>query len=199
MYCVLTSPRWTATAWASMIYNLPFMTLMPLYGRLGDGLGKRRLLLGGMVLFLIGTSIVFAAPNLAWFMTGRIIQGIGTSGFVPLSLAMIAQWFAPAERGKVMGTWNSIIPLSGLIFPYFGGLIAERKARALLASGGPSRLLNAGDWLRDAMRLFEAAEATRPAGNDDARLRWNACARTLNAYGGLEAADDDRAVPVMLE
>ena len=82
---------------------------------------------------------------------------------------------------------------------YFGGLIAERKARALLASGGPSRLLNAGDWLRDAMRLFEAAEATRPAGNDDARLRWNACARTLNAYGGLEAADDDRAVPVMLE
>jgi MFS family permease len=113
------------TAWASMIYNLPFMTLMPLYGRLGDGLGKRRLLLGGILIFLVGTALVFSAPTLAWFMTGRVIQGIGTAGFVPLSLAIIAQWFAPAQRGKVMGTWNSIIPLSGLIFPYFGGLLVD--------------------------------------------------------------------------
>jgi MFS family permease len=113
------------TAWASMIYNLPFMTLMPLYGRLGDGLGKRRLLLGGILIFLAGTALVVSAPSLPWFMVGRVIQGIGTAGFVPLSLAIIAQWFAPAERGKVMGTWNSIIPLSGLIFPYFGGLIVD--------------------------------------------------------------------------
>src|SRR5690606_25307335 len=103
-------------AWAAMIYNLPFMILMPLYGRLGDGLGKRRLLLIGMVIFLVGTLFVLFSPNLTWFMVGRVIQGIGTAGFVPLSLAIIAQWFAPAERGKMMGTWNSIIPLTGLIF-----------------------------------------------------------------------------------
>lgn len=112
-------------AWAAMIYNLPFMILMPLYGRLGDGLGKRRLLLIGMVIFLVGTLFVLFSPNLTWFMVGRVIQGIGTAGFVPLSLAIIAQWFAPAERGKMMGTWNSIIPLTGLIFPYFGGLIVD--------------------------------------------------------------------------
>ena len=82
---------------------------------------------------------------------------------------------------------------------YFGGLVAERRARALLASGGPSRLLNAGDWLRDAMRHYERAEAERPAGNDDARLRWNACARTLNAHGGLAQTDDEPVLPVMLE
>jgi MFS family permease len=112
-------------AWTSMIYTLPFMALMPLYGRLGDTLGKRRLLLAGMVIFLAGTGIVFTASTLAWFMAGRVIQGIGTAGFVPLSIAIIAQWFAPNERGKVMGAWNSIIPLSGLIFPYFGGLLVD--------------------------------------------------------------------------
>ncbi len=112
-------------AWAAMIYSLPFMTLMPLYGRLGDGLGKRRLLLIGMTIFLVGTVIVLFSTNLTGFMIGRVIQGIGTAGFVPLSLAIIAQWFAPAERGKVMGTWNSIIPLTGLLFPYFGGLIVD--------------------------------------------------------------------------
>jgi hypothetical protein len=82
---------------------------------------------------------------------------------------------------------------------YFGGLVAERRARALLTSGGPSRLLNAGDWLRDAMQHYERAESARPPGNDDARLRWNACARTLNAHGGLVQTDDERVLPVMLE
>lgn len=112
-------------AWASMIYSLPFMTLMPLYGRLGDGLGKRRLLLLGIIIFLIGTAVLLLAPTLTWYMIGRAIQGIGTAGFVPLSIALIAQWFAPNERGKVMGSWNSIIPLSGLVFPYFGGLLVD--------------------------------------------------------------------------
>ena len=112
-------------AWASMIYSLPFMTLMPLYGRLGDELGKRRLLLFGITVFLLGTAILLLAPTLTWYMIGRATQGIGTAGFVPLSIALIAQWFAPSERGKVMGTWNSIVPLSGLIFPYFGGLLVD--------------------------------------------------------------------------
>jgi len=114
-----------ATAWASMIYSLPFMTLMPLYGRLGDGLGKRRLLSIGILLFLLGTAVLLMAPSLTWYMIGRAIQGVGTAGFVPLSIAIIAQWFAPTERGKIMGTWNSIIPLSGLVFPYVGGLLVD--------------------------------------------------------------------------
>ncbi len=113
------------TAWASMIYSLPFMTLMPLYGRLGDELGKRRLLLFGIAVFLLGTGILLLAPSLTWYMIGRAIQGIGTAGFVPLSIALIAQWFPANERGKIMGSWNSIIPLSGLVFPYFGGLLVD--------------------------------------------------------------------------
>lgn len=112
-------------AWASMIYTLPFMTLMPLYGRLGDGLGKRRLLLAGMVVFLAGSLLVFVAPSLTWFMAGRVIQGIGSAGFVPLGIAIVAQWFAPNERGKLLGAWNSVIPLSGLVFPFFGGLLVD--------------------------------------------------------------------------
>lgn len=113
------------TAWASMIYSLPFMTLMPLYGRLGDELGKRRLLLFGIAVFLLGAGILLLAPSLTWYMIGRAIQGVGTAGFVPLSIALIAQWFPPGERGKIMGMWNSIVPLSGLVFPYFSGLLID--------------------------------------------------------------------------
>lgn len=112
-------------AWTSMAYSLPFMALMPLYGRLGDGLGKRRLILTGICIFLIGTVLVLGASSLPMYIVGRAIQGIGTAGFVPLSIAIIAQWFEPEERGKVMGAWNSIIPLVGLTVPFLGGLLVD--------------------------------------------------------------------------
>ncbi len=114
------------TAWASLGYSLPFMALMPLYGRLGDGLGKRRLLLLGTLIFLLGTLLVVTATSFPLFVLGRAVQGIGTAGFVPLSIAIIAQWFEPSERGKIMGAWNSIIPLVGLTVPYFGGLLVDQ-------------------------------------------------------------------------
>jgi hypothetical protein len=59
---------------------------------------------------------------------------------------------------------------------YYGGIIKERRARALVDSGPASAVR---DWLVEALRDFERAMSLRPTGNDDAVLRWNACARTL--------------------
>jgi tetratricopeptide (TPR) repeat protein len=82
---------------------------------------------------------------------------------------------------------------------YFAGLVAERRARALLVRTGPGRALPAGDLLREAMKAFERAEAVKPVDNDDALLRWNACARLFQRYPELEVVDEERATPVMLE
>lgn len=83
---------------------------------------------------------------------------------------------------------------------YYAGLVAERRARALVDRGGPAAALSAGDWLRAAMRAFEEAEALRPAANDDARLRWNACVRLIYRHPHLaEAREDEPAQPLMLE
>jgi hypothetical protein len=69
---------------------------------------------------------------------------------------------------------------------YYAGIICERKARAHLSQGPPGAGYDAYDWLREAMEHYEKAEALRAPGNDDARLRWNACARTIR---------DQRLVP----
>jgi hypothetical protein len=81
---------------------------------------------------------------------------------------------------------------------YYGGLVAERRARALLGPGG-GRLVTVGRWLREAMSAYERAEAIRPPDNDDARLRWNACARMFNEDPALSVTDDERSMPTMLE
>lgn len=82
---------------------------------------------------------------------------------------------------------------------YFAGLVAERRARALLGRTSPGRALSAGSFLREAMKQFERAETVKPADNDDALLRWNACARLFKRHPELAEVDEERTAPVMLE
>ncbi len=83
---------------------------------------------------------------------------------------------------------------------YYAGIIAERRARAQFHRGGPGAARPAADWLQEAMRAFEQAEALRPAGNDDALLRWNACARFAMRHPQLaEGRSAEVPEPMMLE
>ncbi|HEY65467.1 MAG TPA: MFS transporter [Caldilineae bacterium] len=112
-------------AWVVTVYTLPYVTLMPLYGRLGDGLGKRRLFLIGVVIFLVGTLICLMAHDLGLLMVGRAIQGIGAASVVPLSIAIISELFPASERGRALGTWNSVGPATGMVGPLLGGLLVD--------------------------------------------------------------------------
>jgi hypothetical protein len=62
---------------------------------------------------------------------------------------------------------------------YYSGIVRERQAKAQLYQGHPGSGFEAYEFLREAMAYYEKAEAIRPAENDDAILRWNACARII--------------------
>jgi hypothetical protein len=76
---------------------------------------------------------------------------------------------------------------------YYAGIICERRARAHLARGAPGAGRIAYSWFADAMQLFERSIVLRPPENDDAVLRWNACARTLDRHPGLHAEFEEAA------
>jgi len=78
---------------------------------------------------------------------------------------------------------------------YYGGICAERRAKAQFARHARGTY----DWLVEAMQSFERAEALRPPGNDDARLRWNACVRFLNKHQQLRPGSEERTEIEMLE
>lgn len=82
---------------------------------------------------------------------------------------------------------------------YFRGLIAERRARALLARGGAGSRAAAGEWVREAMARFAEAEPIRPPDDDSAILRWNACVRLIELHPELAAAPEEREEPLMSE
>lgn len=80
---------------------------------------------------------------------------------------------------------------------YYSGVIAERRGQALLAQGGMGSGAIVYESLREAMDWYEKAEAIRPAGNDDAILRWNTCARVLSGNSHLAPVSDDGYEPVL--
>ena len=81
---------------------------------------------------------------------------------------------------------------------YYGGIIRERVGKAVLQRDRYGAAATAADWLRDAMTFYERAEAHRPAQNDDALLRWNACARLLMRLPAA-APDVHEPEPLQLE
>ena len=82
---------------------------------------------------------------------------------------------------------------------YYGGIICERRATAQLSHGAPGSGVIAYHWLREAMGLYERAEAIRPPGNDDAVLRWNTCARMVMRNPHLVPTEERAEVFVTME
>jgi len=81
---------------------------------------------------------------------------------------------------------------------YYAGMVAERKAFSSLRRGGLAAGQVAYDWFVRAMGHFDAAAQIRPAGNDDAVLRWNTCARVMNSRPDVRPGHDDSG-PSLLE
>ena len=82
---------------------------------------------------------------------------------------------------------------------YYGGIICERWAGRLLQGGSPGLGPVAYEWLRRAMGLYELAEPLHPAGDDDAILRWNTCARIIERHPHARPAEAQPESPIELE
>jgi hypothetical protein len=75
---------------------------------------------------------------------------------------------------------------------YYSGIVAERRAKMKLRQNTPDCRFQAYDLFREAMVLFEKAEASRPTGNDDALLRWNTCARIVERNKLVPREEEER-------
>lgn len=88
-------------------YFLPFVALMPLWARLGDVLGRRRVFLFSLALYTIGSIVALAALSFSWLIIARIIQGLGNSANEPLAISIIGDLVAVERRGRALGIWGT--------------------------------------------------------------------------------------------
>lgn len=112
-------------SWVVAGYLLPLSALLLLGGAAGDRYGHRRLLLGGIALFLAASVLCAAAPGLHWLLAGRILQGTGAAMLMPTSLAILGSSFTGEARGKAIGTWAAAGAAAGAIGPLVGGWLID--------------------------------------------------------------------------
>ena len=116
-----------------------------------------------------------------------------------LLLALTDQ-FGDETSASVSEAWKTVDRLRDQYErAYYTGILYERRAKAQLAHRTPGCGPRAYEWLREAMSWYEKAEAIRPPTNDDAILRWNACARLIMRDRHLVPVGDERAEPLLLE
>src|SRR5215218_9987294 len=115
----------TDMQWVVDAYALGLATLLLASGSLGDLLGRRMIFAVGIGLFVVASFVCGLAGSPTVLNVARGVQGVGAAMMFATSLALIAQEFAPSERGTAFGLWGATTGFAVAVGPVIGGLITE--------------------------------------------------------------------------
>ena len=111
--------------WIVVAYLMATTIAAPVYGRLGDALGRKRLLFVALAVF-VGASVACAlAPTLLWLIAARVAQGAGGGGLMTLSQALVGETVPPRERVRYQGYLAAIFMVSSTFGPVAGGWLTQ--------------------------------------------------------------------------
>src|SRR5262252_7650823 len=112
-------------SWVVTAYVLAATVTTPLYGKLGDQYGRKRLLMFAIVLFLIGSALSGLSQTMDQLIMFRALQGLGAGGLLVGAIATIGDLVAPRERGQYMGYIMASMTLAMIAGPLVGGYITD--------------------------------------------------------------------------
>lgn len=111
--------------WLLNAYLLMLASLMLTGGALGDKLGRKKIFMLGILIFIGGSALCGFAPSVLFLILFRVIQGIGGALMIPGSLSLISSSINDAERGKAIGTWSAFTTVVTVGGPIIGGALAD--------------------------------------------------------------------------
>jgi MFS family permease len=112
-----------AYAWVTTAYLLAGSVTAPVHGKLGDVFGRKRVLLGALALFLLGSLACGLAPSAGLLIAGRVLQGAGSGGLFVSVGASLGEMFTPREGAKYFGWFSICFAVASLAGPVVGGLL----------------------------------------------------------------------------
>ena len=117
------------------LYALPFAVYLltstitsPLWGRASDLLGRKRLYLAGVVIFLLGSMLCGVAGSMTVLIAARALQGIGAGSVQTLTFTLVGEMFTLEQRARVQGFFSGVWGIAGLVGPLVGGLLVDHAS-----------------------------------------------------------------------
>jgi EmrB/QacA subfamily drug resistance transporter len=118
-----------ALSWVLNAYTIVVAALMVPAGRFADRVGRRRVFLAGLLVFLLGSALCAAAPSVETLIAARALQAVGAACLLPTSLALLLPEFPAEERPAAIGIWAAVGAVAATAGPPLGGLLVEGSWR----------------------------------------------------------------------
>ncbi|TWF87737.1 MDR family MFS transporter [Streptomyces capillispiralis] len=112
-------------SWVVTAYLLASTAATPLWGKLGDQYGRKKLFQTAIVIFLVGSALCGAAQDMPQLIAFRALQGLGGGGLIVLSMAIVGDLVPPRERGRYQGLFGAVFGATSVLGPLLGGLFTE--------------------------------------------------------------------------
>jgi EmrB/QacA subfamily drug resistance transporter len=115
-------------SWVVTAYLLTSTASTPLYGKISDQFGRKRIFQAAIVIFLIGSALSGLSQSMYQLIAFRALQGIGAGGLMTLAFAIIGDVIAPRERGRYQGYFGAVFAISSVLGPLIGGFLVDQAS-----------------------------------------------------------------------
>src|SRR3954467_11423427 len=112
-------------SWVVSAYLLAATITGPLYGKLGDLYGRKKVLQSAIVVFLLGSVLCGLAQSMAQLIAFRAVQGLGAGGLMVVTLAVVGDIIPPRERGRYQGYFGAVFGVATVVGPLLGGFFVD--------------------------------------------------------------------------
>jgi len=112
-------------SWIVTAYLVASTVTVPIYGKLGDIHGRRKMFVVAISIFLLGSLLCALAQNVSQLVGARVVQGLGAGGLLPLAQTAIADLFSPRERGRYQGLIGAMWAIAAIAGPLLGGTLTD--------------------------------------------------------------------------
>ncbi|HEX7196427.1 MAG TPA: MFS transporter [Candidatus Limnocylindria bacterium] len=124
-----TAATLSELSWVLTSYAIIFAAALVPAGKLGDLYGRRRLYIGGLATFLVGSVLAAASPSLSLLLAARAVQALGAAAMTPNSLGLMLPQFGPDRRAAAIAAWGAIAGIGAAAGPVLGALLADASWR----------------------------------------------------------------------
>lgn len=148
--------------WVLSAYAIVFASLLVPSGRLADLLGRKRVFLAGLAVFVVASALCAAAPGAWWLVGARVVQATGAALMIPTSLALVVREFPQDKRAMAVGLWTAGAAVAATFGPTVGGLLVEWTWRGVFLINLPLGAVIAVAAVRVLEESRDPARGRRP-------------------------------------